>query len=126
MKVFYCSTCFECCYIHPQKLVNVCGCAALFRCVLVYWCGSAGIGWYPNAGWCTNGLCVWGGVEWTGLSRPLHSTPHTQTISAPTCIRIPPYSSRTAPIHQYTPKQSSTPTYINQLLRMNVTAFETC
>ena len=25
-------------------------CTALFRCVLVYWCGSAGVGWYPNAG----------------------------------------------------------------------------
>ena len=34
--------------------------------------------------------------------------------------------SRTAKIHQYTPKQSSTPTYSRQLLRMNVTAFETC
>jgi hypothetical protein len=44
----------------------------------------------------------------------------------PTCTRIPPYSSRIAPIHQYTPKQSSTPTYSHQLLRMNVIAFETC
>ena len=46
--------------------------------------------------------------------------------SAPTCTRIPPYSSRTVPIHQYTPKQSSTHTYNRQLLRMNVIAFETC
>ena len=46
--------------------------------------------------------------------------------SAPTCIRIPPYSSRTAPIHQYTPKHSSTPTYSRRLLRMNVITFETC
>ena len=46
--------------------------------------------------------------------------------SAPTCTRIPPYSSRTAPVHQYTPKQSSTPTYSRQLLRMNVITFETC
>ena len=45
---------------------------------------------------------------------------------APTCIRIPPYSSRTAPIYQYTPKQSSTHTYSRQLLRMNVITFETC
>ena len=45
---------------------------------------------------------------------------------APTCIRIPPYSSRTAPIHQYTPKQNNTPTDSHQLLRMNVIAFETC
>ena len=72
MKVFYCSTCFECYYIHPQELPTVCGC------------------------------------------------------SAATYIRIPPYSSRTAPIHQYTPRQSSTPTYSRQLLRMNVIAFETC
>jgi len=35
----------------------------LFRYVLVYWCGSAGVGWYPNASWCTTGLCVWGGVD---------------------------------------------------------------
>jgi len=65
MKVFYCSTCFECYYIHPQESTIVCRCTVLF------------------AGWST---------------------------SAPTCIQIPPYSSRTAPIHQYTPKQNSTPT----------------
>ena len=53
MKVFYCSTRFECYYTHPQELANICGCVALFRCVLVYWCGSAGVGWYPNAGWGT-------------------------------------------------------------------------
>jgi len=46
--------------------------------------------------------------------------------SAPTCIRIPPYSNRAAPVHQYTPKQNNTPTYSRQLLRMNVIAFETC
>jgi len=50
-KLFYCSTCFECYYIHPQELVTVCRCTTLFRCVLVYWCGSAGVGWYPNVGW---------------------------------------------------------------------------
>jgi hypothetical protein len=99
MKVFYCSTCFECYYTHPREPATVCGCVALFGCVLVYWCGSAGVGWYPNAGWST---------------------------SAPTCIRIPPYSSRTAPIHQYTPKQSNTPTYSRQLPRMSVIALETC
>ena len=53
MKVFYCSTCFEFYYIHPQELVIVCGCTALFGCVMVYWCGSAAVGWYPNAGWST-------------------------------------------------------------------------
>jgi len=47
-------------------------------------------------------------------------------VRAPTCIQIPPYSSWTAPMHQYTPKQSSTPTYNHQLLRMNVIAFDTC
>ena len=46
--------------------------------------------------------------------------------SAPTFTRIPPYSSRTAPIHQYTPKQNNTPTYSRRLLRMNVITFETC
>ena len=46
--------------------------------------------------------------------------------TAPTCIRIPPYSSRTAPIHQYTPKQNNTPTCSRQLLRMNVITFEKC
>ena len=53
MKVFCCSKCFECYYIHPQEQVTVCRCIVLFRCVLVYWCGSAGVGWYPNAGWST-------------------------------------------------------------------------
>jgi hypothetical protein len=77
----YCSTCFECYYIHPQEPATACRYIFLFRCVLVYLCGSAGVGWYPN--WST---------------------------SAPTCIRIPPYSSRTVPIHQYTPKQNYTPT----------------
>ena len=42
-----------CYYIHPQELAAVCGCTALFRCVLVYWCGSAAVGWYPSAGWST-------------------------------------------------------------------------
>jgi hypothetical protein len=51
MKVFYCSTCLECYYIHPQEPATVCRWVVLFRCVLVYWCGSAGVGWYPNAGW---------------------------------------------------------------------------
>ena len=49
-----------------------------------------------------------------------------EPATAPTCILIPPYSSRTAPIHQYTPKQNNTPTYSRQLLRMNVITFETC
>ena len=53
MKVFYCSAYFECYYIHPRELSTVCGCTALFPCVLVYWCGSVGVGWYPNAGWST-------------------------------------------------------------------------
>ena len=37
MKVFYCSTCFECYYIHPQDLATACRCIVWFRCVLVYW-----------------------------------------------------------------------------------------
>jgi hypothetical protein len=37
MKLFYCSTCSECYYIHPQELTTVCRCIVLFRCVLVYW-----------------------------------------------------------------------------------------
>jgi len=28
---FYCSTCFECYYIHPQELATVCGCIALLQ-----------------------------------------------------------------------------------------------
>ena len=36
-----------------KELTTVCGCIALFGCVLVYWCVSAGVGWYPNAGWST-------------------------------------------------------------------------
>jgi hypothetical protein len=50
---FYCSTCFERYYIHPQESATVCRCIVLFRCVLVYWCCSTGVGWYPNAGWST-------------------------------------------------------------------------
>ena len=60
---FYCSTCFECYYIHPQEPGTVCRCIVLFRCVLVYWCGSAGVGWYPIAGLSATGLCVWDGVD---------------------------------------------------------------
>jgi len=51
---FYCSKFFECYYIHPQEMTTVCWRTALFGCVLVYWCGSAGVGWYPNAGWSTS------------------------------------------------------------------------
>ena len=54
MKVFYCSTCFEYYYIHPQEPATVCRCIVLFRCVPVYWCSLAGVGWYPNAGWSTS------------------------------------------------------------------------
>jgi hypothetical protein len=152
MKVFHCSACFECYYIHPQDPATVCGCIVLFRCVLVYWCGLAGVGWYPIAGWFTE--CSNLHLD-TTLLQPNHTnTPvHTETeqytyiqspapedecdnirnmlsnkktSSVPTCIRIPPYSSRTAPIHQYTPKQNNTPTYSHRLLRMNVITFETC
>ena len=112
---------------------------------MVYWCGSAGVGWYPNAGWSTPKQEQYTYIEspapedecnnirnmlsnknlhkvtssWFNLCRLEHG-------SAPTCIRIPPYSSRTAPIHHYTPKQSSTPTYSRHLLRMNVITLETC
>ena len=87
-EIFYCSTCFECYYTHPQELATICGCVALFRCVLAYWCGSAGVGLYLIAGWSTS------------------ATP--------------------AEPHQYTPKQSNTPIYSRQLLRMSVIALETC
>ena len=58
--------------------------------------------------------------------KPEQDDQKTEAQSAPTCIRIPPYSSRTAPIHRYTPKQNNTPTYSRRLLRMNVITFETC
>jgi len=40
---------------HPQELVTYLlsyfmGRIALVRCVLVLWCGSAGVEWYPYAG----------------------------------------------------------------------------
>jgi hypothetical protein len=54
MKDLYCSTCSECYYIRPQEPATVCRCIVLFRCELVYWCGSAEVGWYPNAGWSTS------------------------------------------------------------------------
>jgi hypothetical protein len=42
-------------YIHPQELATYVlsyfmGCIALVRCVLVLRCGSAGVEWYPDAG----------------------------------------------------------------------------
>ena len=46
----FCSTCFECQYIHLQELATVCGYTALVRCVLALRCGSAGVMWYPYAG----------------------------------------------------------------------------
>ena len=52
-EIFYCSTLYESYYIHPQEPATVCNCIVLFWCVLLYLCGSAGVGWYPNAGWCT-------------------------------------------------------------------------
>ena len=41
--------------LHPQELATYLlsyfmGCIALFRCVLVLRCGSAGVVWYPYAG----------------------------------------------------------------------------
>jgi len=38
----------------------------------------------------------------------------------------PAFGYHPTPVHQYTPKHSSTPTYSRQLLRMNVITFETC
>ena len=37
-------------------------CIALVRCVLVLRCGSAGVVWYPYAGWSTTVWFGWGGV----------------------------------------------------------------
>jgi len=34
------------------------GCIALVRCVLVLRCVSAGVVWYPDAGWSTASACV--------------------------------------------------------------------
>jgi len=34
------------------------GWIALVRCVLVLRCGSAGVEWYPYAGWSTASVCV--------------------------------------------------------------------
>ena len=33
------------------------GCIALVRCLLVLRCGSAGVEWYPYAGWSTTSTC---------------------------------------------------------------------
>ena len=52
-EIFYCSTLYESYYIHPQEPATVCNCIVLFWCVLLYLCGSAGVGWYPSAGWST-------------------------------------------------------------------------
>ena len=43
--LIFCSTCFECQYIHLQELATVCGYTALVRCVLALRCGSAGVVW---------------------------------------------------------------------------------
>ena len=72
-------------------------CIALVRCVLVLRCGSAGVVWYPYAGWGT---------------------------SASACIRIPHHPSRTTPYRQHTSNQNSIPTHRRKLLKMNVLAFE--
>jgi len=55
------------------------GCIALVRCVLVLRCGSAGVVWYPYAGYTTP-------------PQPNHSA------SASACIRIPHHPSRTTAI----------------------------
>jgi len=42
--------------VHPSSgtltylLSYIMGCIALVRCLLVLWCGSAGVVWYPDAG----------------------------------------------------------------------------
>jgi hypothetical protein len=33
-------------------------CIALVRCVSVLWCGSAGVVWYPYAGWSSASACI--------------------------------------------------------------------
>ena len=78
MKVFYCSKCFECYYIHPQELATVCKCIVLFRCVLVYWCVSAGVGCYPSTVWSTVLVCAYS--DTTLLQPNRTNTPvHTET-----------------------------------------------
>ena len=74
-------------------------CIALVRCVLVLQCGSAGVVWYPYAGWST----------------------------ASACVRIQHHPSRTTPTHiepeQYNQWDKST--ISRKLLKMDVLTFET-
>ena len=52
-EIFYCRTCFERYYIHPQEPATLFRFIFLFRGVLVYWCGSSKLGCYRNASWWT-------------------------------------------------------------------------
>jgi len=47
-------------------------CIALVRCVLVLWCGSAGVVWYPYAGWslCNSTLSLTSALYDCGCSKP--------------------------------------------------------
>ena len=147
MKVFYCSTCFECYYIHPQEMVIVCRCCSVSVCtgVLVHYVQQPAFGYHPTPAEphqytsthqnrttpkynhhllrmnvITFETC------WAIKNFHKVKSSWSNLFSAPACIRIPPYTSRTALIHQYTPKQNNTPTYNHHLLRMNVITFETC
>ena len=57
----YCSTCFECYYIHLPELATYCG---FTSCVVllwfdVCWCyGVVRLGWYPYADWSTASACI--------------------------------------------------------------------
>jgi hypothetical protein len=92
----------------------------MFRMLLLSSSGVDDCMWvYCSVSVCTGVLVRFGWSRVVSECKLKHFTAETYT-------RIPPYSSWTAPIHQYTPKQSSTPTYSRQLLRMNVIIFETC
>ena len=91
--------------VHPSSgacdllwIYFVC-CIALVRCVLVLRCGSAGVVWYPYAGWST----------------------------ASACIRIPQANHTVIPTH-IKPEQYNTwnkSTISHKLLKMYVLTFET-
>jgi len=61
------------------------GCIALVRCVLVLRCGSAGVVWYPYAGWGTSAsACIRSFLlRWFSSAEPVPSWSCSQAVSKP-------------------------------------------
>jgi hypothetical protein len=90
-------------------------CIALVRCVLVLQCGSAGVVWYPYAGWSTSSSAC--------IRIPYHPSFSLHKDTTP-----PQPNHNVTPIH-IEPEQYNTwnkSTLSRKLLKMDVLTFETC